>query len=430
MYACSTKSMIAMGAVPRLEFGDGYFACFGNAVGERRRNRGAGTRLSLCEQTPRPATEPCCPACLRIGNPGPDRQGRALLGEDRLAHLATLSGGRTCGPAPTAPIAGASREGESRLAKDAGRGDEARTAGLRGTPSDLDRSTAGQILGGKDRHCCERGYSAPWSGPVRLRLPPPDLDGPPQSRGASRLLPKKEGVEALLSAGAQAPLHLPEPSEEPFSLAPVRHEVVEPADREAVDWVCGVLLAGQADLYSQDEADLALLPSLTRTWMLRGEQLKVKAPGTNEKRSVSASIDLAEGAIVWRTDEKRNADQFCATMSECAQRSSARGRLAVFLTDNAPGHKVGKTGIVRRALDNLVGRVVLVFLPTYSPHLQPAERLWRQWRPNVTHNHTRGNIADLKGDSDAWLGRMASDPEAVLRALGNKIIAQPIVLVA
>jgi hypothetical protein len=213
-------------------------------------------------------------------------------------------------------------------------------------------------------------------------------------------------------------------------LPPVRYEVVEPADPEAVDWVCGLLLGGQADLYSQDEADLALLPSLTRTWMLRGEQMKVKAPGTNEKRSVSASIDLTEGALLWRTDDKRNAEQFCATMSECVGRSSARGRLAVLLTDNAPGHKVGKTGIVRRALDNLAGRVVLVFLPTYSPHLQPAERLWRQWRPNVTHNHTRGNMADLQADSDTWLGRMAADPEAVLRALGNKTIVQPVVQVA
>lgn len=175
---------------------------------------------------------------------------------------------------------------------------------------------------------------------------------------------------------------------------------------------------------------MSLLPSLTRTWMPRGEQLKVKAPGTNEKRSVSAAIDIAQGTPLWRTDEKRNSNQFCATLGECAERSTARGRVAVLLTDNAPTHKVGKTGIVRGALDELAGRAVVAFLPKYSPDLQPAERLWRQWRPNVTHNHTRGNMADLQGDSDAWLGRMAADPEAVLRALGNKIIVQPIVRVA
>lgn len=192
-----------------------------------------------------------------------------------------------------------------------------------------------------------------------------------------------------------------------------------------VEWLCSLFAGGQADLHSQDEADLSLLPSLTRTWMLRGAQLKVKAPGTNEKRSVSAAIDLAKGELLWRTDQRRCANQFCATLSECAERSNALRRLAVLLVDNAPSHKVGKTGIVRRALDELTGRVVLVFLPKYSPDLQPGERLWRQWRPNVTHNHIRDNMNDLTGDSDGWLSRMAADPEAVLRAVGNTIIAQP-----
>jgi hypothetical protein len=214
----------------------------------------------------------------------------------------------------------------------------------------------------------------------------------------------------------------------PSDLPPIRHEVIDPADAEAVSWVCGLFAAGQADLYSQDEADMALLPSLSRTWMQRGEQLKVKAPGNNEKRSVSAAIDMAQGVPLWRTDEKRNANQFCATVGECAERSTARGRIAVLLGDNAPTHKVGKTGIVRSALDELEGRVVVVFLPKYSPDLQPAERLWRQWRPNVTHNHTRSNLADLQADSDRWLTHMAGNPEDVLRALGNNIIAQPIAL--
>ena len=220
-----------------------------------------------------------------------------------------------------------------------------------------------------------------------------------------------------MSAGASAPP--PDPAAPlPVALPPVRHEVVEPADATAVAWLTELLQQGQADLYGQDEADLALLPTLTRTWMRRGQQLRLPAPGTNEKRSVSAAIDLAAGALLWRTDAKRCADQFCATLQMGAARSTARGRLAVFLVDNAQSHRVGKTGIVRRGLDALAGRVVLVFLPSYSPDLQPVERLWRQWRPNVTHNHTRETMTALQADSDAWLTRMAGEPFLVLQALG------------
>jgi hypothetical protein len=217
-----------------------------------------------------------------------------------------------------------------------------------------------------------------------------------------------------VSAGASAP----SPTRVPRApLPPVLHEVVNPAEETAVVWLCHLFAQGQADLYGQDEADLALLPTLTRTWMRRGQQLKLRAPGTNEKRSVSSAIDLAEGALLWRTDETRCAAQFCATLVAGAERSTARGRLAVFLVDNAKSHRVGQTGIVRQGLDDLAGRVVLVFLPTYSPELQPAERLWRQWRPNVTHNHTRERMDTLQQDSDAWLSRMAAEPQAVLRAI-------------
>ena len=220
------------------------------------------------------------------------------------------------------------------------------------------------------------------------------------------------------------------PWREPPALPPIRQDVVDPADTEAVAWLCGLLGRGQADLYGQDEADLCLLPTLTRTWMVRGEQLKVKAPGTNEKRSVSAAVDLAEGTLLWRTDERRCADQFCATLHACVERSTGRGRLAVLLVDNAQAHRVGKTGIVRQGLDQHAGQVVLVFLPTYSPDLQPTERLWRQWRPNVTHNHIRDRIADLQADSDAWLARMAANPKDTLRIVGHPFIVQPLVQAA
>jgi hypothetical protein len=218
-----------------------------------------------------------------------------------------------------------------------------------------------------------------------------------------------------VSAGAATPA--PDTSGPALLLPAVRHEVVDPADKAAVRWRCDLLAAGRADLYAQDEADLALLPTLTRTWMLRGEQLQVPAPGTNAKRSVSCATDLAQGTPLWRTDARRCADQFCATLTAGAERSTGRGRLAVFLVDNARSHRVGRTGIVRRGMDALAGRVVLVFQPAYSPHLQPGEKVWRQWRPNVTHNHRRGTLDALEQDSDAWFSRMAAEPEALLRAL-------------
>jgi hypothetical protein len=223
-----------------------------------------------------------------------------------------------------------------------------------------------------------------------------------------------------VSAAASAPPVLPSLLPPP-ALPKVLHEVVDPADEAAVQWLCALLGSGRADLYGQDEADLALLPTLTRTWMRRGDQLRVPAPGTNQKISVSAAIDLGDGGLFWFNAERRCVAQFCATVHTGVRRSRERGRLAVFLVDNAPSHRVGKTGWVRRLLDADAGGVVLVFQPKYAPEVQPTERLWRQWRPNVTHNHTRGQMEPLIGDSDGWLERLAADPRAVLSAVGQDV---------
>lgn len=200
---------------------------------------------------------------------------------------------------------------------------------------------------------------------------------------------------------------------------PLAQEVVNPAEPDAVAWVCGWFATGRADLYTQDEADLSLLPTLTRTWMLRGQQLKLRAPGSpNAKRSVSAATDLGEGVTLWRTDERRTGGQFALTLMACANRSNARSRVAVLLIDNAPAHRLGKTGRLRQLMNALRGRVVLVYLPAYSPDLQPEERLWRQWRPNVTHNHRRATIEELLQDSDAWFARQGQEPASIRQMLG------------
>src|SRR5262249_40597474 len=125
-----------------------------------------------------------------------------------------------------------------------------------------------------------------------------------------------------------------------------------------------------------------------------------------------------DGGLLWLNDERRCVAQFCVTVHAGVERSSARGRIAVFLVDNAPNHRVGKTGWVRRLLDADRGWLVLVFQPKYSPEGQPIRRLWRQWRPGVTHTHVRATLDELEADSDPWLARIAADPAAVLAALG------------
>jgi transposase len=170
----------------------------------------------------------------------------------------------------------------------------------------------------------------------------------------------------------------------------------------------------------QDEAELSLFPTLTRTWMPRGRQRKVRAPGVHPpKRNECAATDWRTGAVVRVRSERRSAAAFCELLEQCVARSAGRKRRVILVTDQFKIHKAEGSKQLRALLAHYGRRVTLRYLPSYSPECMPMERLWNDWRDNVTHNHDRARIQELEGDSDHYFARRSRDPRAVLKTLGS-----------
>jgi len=176
-----------------------------------------------------------------------------------------------------------------------------------------------------------------------------------------------------------------------------------------------------ADLYVQDEVQMALHPTLIRMWMKRGRgrQRKIPAPGTNQKRHVFGATDWKEGQILRRYSDHRDRATFCALVEDCIARSKGRGRQTILIVDWAKIHTPEGAKAVRQLLERQGSNLELVYLPKYSPDLQPQEWLWRVWRAKVTHNHQRTNLVDLEMDSEACFGEWDANPAAVLRTIGS-----------
>jgi hypothetical protein len=92
-----------------------------------------------------------------------------------------------------------------------------------------------------------------------------------------------------------------------------------------VEWVPEDLprllaLLADADLYLQDEVEVALHPTLTRVWCPRGRrgQRLVEAPGKNAKRYGFGLVDWREGWFDWALEEGRRAAPFCAQLRPTA----------------------------------------------------------------------------------------------------------------
>src|SRR5947199_6233624 len=238
------------------------------------------------------------------------------------------------------------------------------------------------------------------------------LPGPmsAQSRGESRLRGKGLRLGALL-AGATAPEPLPV------------QDLVEadlwsqlPADLEAL-----LALLPHADLYLQDEMQVAFHPTLTRVWCRKGRrgQRLVEAPGDNRKVYGFGLLDWRDGWFDGRVAPGRTADVFCEQVRAAVARSKLRGRVAIVIADNLKTHTSAGSLLVRSMLTELQEDLYMVYTPAYDPDANRIEWLWRVSRRVVTHNHQRSSFELLLADLEQHFLTLAQTPAEILRHIGS-----------
>ena len=72
------------------------------------------------------------------------------------------------------------------------------------------------------------------------------------------------------------------------------------------------------------------------------------------------------------------------------------------LLDNLGIHTHEGSRLLRTLLDELRGKLVLVYTPTYDPDSNRIEWLWRSLRRAVTHAHQHATLPPLLDDADLW----------------------------
>ncbi|MGZ3583244.1 MAG: transposase, partial [Ktedonobacterales bacterium] len=84
--------------------------------------------------------------------------------------------------------------------------------------------------------------------------------------------------------------------------------------------------------------------------------------------------------------------------------------------DNASTHEDNEVEAVVRGA---AGRLVLLYLPTYSPWLNPIEMLWRHFRREVTHCELFVTVKALLAATRDFFDRYNQCPNAVLSIIGS-----------
>jgi len=163
-------------------------------------------------------------------------------------------------------------------------------------------------------------------------------------------------------------------------------------------------------LWCQDEVHFQRHSSLIRMWAPKGQQPRVLSASTRQKVGYFGALNLKTGCLVTQETPTFNAETFGDFLGHLLQRS--HGRLYLIL-DNAAWHRA-------RALKHLFfqnrHRLVRLFLPPYSPELNPIERVWRITRRQVTHNRYFESTDQLRTALTACFAKW-EQPNTALKVL-------------
>lgn len=143
-------------------------------------------------------------------------------------------------------------------------------------------------------------------------------------------------------------------------------------------------------LWAEDEVHFQRHSTITRMWSLKGKQPRVISASTRQKVGFLGAINLKTGQLLTKKASTFNADTFGDFLYYLLQHT--KGKLFLIL-DNASWHRARD---LKKFFFKNRHRLVRVFLPPYSPELNPIERVWRITRRQITHNRYFESIEDLE----------------------------------
>lgn len=125
-------------------------------------------------------------------------------------------------------------------------------------------------------------------------------------------------------------------------------------------------------------------------WIKTGEEKQVLSNSGRQRISVNGAIDIENMQAVSTRTVVTNAKSIVHLLKKIEEQSSKSGKIHIIL-DNA---KYNHSKLVHEYVKN--SRITLHYLPSYSPNLNPIERLWKFFKGEVIKNKYYATFSGFK----------------------------------
>lgn len=167
--------------------------------------------------------------------------------------------------------------------------------------------------------------------------------------------------------------------------------------------------------YYADEFNLSWFPTLRAMWSPKGQQVMINTPGQPDKYYGIGAVNYHTGETVVQFQRHKRRREIAQLLEALLEKHPTETVYVAW--DNVNTHEDDEVEAVVRAA---AGRLVLLYLPTYSPWLNPIEMLWRYFRKEVTHCELFETKRALLAAAQAFFVRYNQSPESILSVIGSQ----------
>ena len=146
----------------------------------------------------------------------------------------------------------------------------------------------------------------------------------------------------------------------------------------------------------EDEAGISNTATVSYKWGEKGKQpLIEQQQKRRERKTLIGCVNPRTGQVFKHIANRGNTRSFFQFLLLVSL--SHPGQKIYMVLDNARYHHAKR---VKPILERFSHRIELVFLPAYSPDLNPMERIWWYMRKKITHNRGIKSLDERIADLD------------------------------
>ncbi len=148
-------------------------------------------------------------------------------------------------------------------------------------------------------------------------------------------------------------------------------------------------------------------------WSPKGQQVMIPTPAQPKQQYGIGAVNCHTGETIVHIRRRKRRQETAALLQAVLDQHPTGTVYVAWDTASTPMDDEVEA-VVRAA----AGRVVLLYLPTYSPWLNPIELLWHHFRREVTHCELFATMAARVTVAYEFFARYNQTPERVLSIIG------------